>query len=354
MNTPSTRAGLTLLEVLIATAILSVAMGVVSQSLVTGTAASRSVEATNELGNRTTRGIQTIANKLRSCDYNLIYLGSTSWTGTSGGNTLCSFRICTDLDVAGPRYGQTYLVTYDPIAGTVVGTTQDVASGAILGTDTLATDVVPGGFSITDISGTSTAQDNRVRIDLECFVSDPVAPRVGPWAVGGRTITNAWTRRTSTVVFLRATLWVERKLTGGTTSVTGTGSSTSGGTTSGGGTSGGGTSGGTTTTPQPDTSAPVVDASVKLTVKNAGKKSETQTIAVNGSASMPSGSSSTIASFKVVGGPAVENLKTTPPGTGGSWSATASLNIASPASDRWIEITATGSNNVSTTERRAF
>jgi prepilin-type N-terminal cleavage/methylation domain-containing protein len=203
------RAGLTLIELSIASAIFAMIAGVAGQSLISGTSMSSDISRSSILMEDTNRVLQRIAGQLRSADYNWIYLNE-------GTVSTYTFKVCTGLGVSdtgeiGPRFDQTYTVAYDSINGTLTATLADQTTGSILNQE-IAQDLrTPDGFRVGQLGTDVLVKGNQLQLALARYARDQHGNIV--------TVADGTPRvfESTTTIFLRSTIYANTNLTTTTT-----------------------------------------------------------------------------------------------------------------------------------------
>ncbi len=228
MRTHNNRSGLTMLEVMIAVAILGGLMAMISQSLRSGTQMSGMIRSTTDADNVAHRAVSTLIDELRAAKR---FDGSASkGIAIANAGREVTFTICTGLDSSGrPVYGdeRTWRLSNNQLLRVTA-----------TGTTVFASDLP------TNTTLISYQPDKCYLVTLNTAYQDAM--------------NNQRVRTTSGRVYLRSASLVPDgtygevviggvSTSGGTTGGTTTGGTTTGGTTTGGTTTGGTTTGGATT-----------------------------------------------------------------------------------------------------------
>lgn len=273
MSTHASISGMSLVEVAVASTLLTTVLGVASQGLISGTRMSEEIRVSAALSDDGNRVLQRIAGQLRSADYNWIYLNE-------GEVSTYTFRVCTGLgtDAAGeigPVFGQAYTVAFDGEKGVLSATLVDVASGRVLNQE-LASGLRTGdGFRVTQLGTDVLVKGNQLQLSLA--------------RVGSLTDGTEIEREAVTTVFLRSTIYANTNLTstsvagpvlGGTTGTTGTA-------TGGAGTAG--ETGGTASAPIRPTVILGADTDTSV-----NRRTSANNLLIKGSVTLPAGSNAAI------------------------------------------------------------
>ena len=249
---PLSRVGSSLLEMMIALAVLSTVTAVVTQSISMGVVMQEQVRTEADLVDQANVVVKKIAFQLRSADYNWI-------TITSGTVSTYQVTLCTGLSKDGPVFTQGFTLAYDTNAATLTATLTDLTTGKVLHQDVArgvrkanAGAGIAAGFQIGQLGTDEVVTGNQLQITLA--LEDTLH--------SGEVVT----RSATSIIFLRSTIYANVDLTTTATALP---------------------------TPPVDTAAPIVSLGNDTNVIDQTSPSKNNLL-IKGSLSMPTGTSSTI------------------------------------------------------------